>query len=271
MDSAWLSQGGRLESYILFGTLICFALVETFVPLRPLVLSMARRWLNHGVLLAINTGLNVLLFRGGAVVFAILIRERGYGLFHRLEVPYLLAFAISFAAIDLAHYGSHIAYHRIGLLWRIHRVHHADPDFDVTTGFRFHPAESVLTQALVFALIALTGPPPLAVLAAEIATIFEDIFEHANVEIPSPLDRFLRLWLITPNMHRVHHSVEIGEQNCNFGTIFPWWDRLFGTYAARPSAGLKEMETGLAGYPAQDSASIASTLAMPFIASSEQP
>jgi sterol desaturase/sphingolipid hydroxylase (fatty acid hydroxylase superfamily) len=264
MDSIWLPHGGRVESYVFLGALFVFAVLETFRPLRSSVLSTPRRWLNHGILLALNTVLNVILFRGGAVVFSGLISANGYGFLNHFALPYSLRFAIGFAAVDLVHYASHYIYHRIPLLWRIHRVHHADPEFDVTTGFRFHPAEALLTQGVNFALIALLGPPPLAVLAAETASLFQDVFEHANIEVPAPLDRFLRMFLTTPNMHRIHHSVLIAEQSRNFGTILPWWDHLFGTYAQTPSLGLKEMETGLEGYPKDQSASIRRTLAMPF-------
>jgi sterol desaturase/sphingolipid hydroxylase (fatty acid hydroxylase superfamily) len=250
-----------LESYVFLGALFTFALIETFRPLRPPKLSTPRRWLNHGILLALNTILNLLLFRGGAVVFSVLAASRGYGLFPHVALPYAVRFVIGFAAVDLAHYASHYTYHRIAVLWRIHRVHHADPEFDVTTGFRFHPVEVMLTQAFLFGLIALLGPPPLAVLATQLATIFEDIFEHANVEIPKRLDRFLRLFLITPSLHCIHHSVLIPEQNSNFGTILPWWDRLFGTYAPPSSV---VVVTGLDGYPEQQSTSVLRTLAMPL-------
>jgi sterol desaturase/sphingolipid hydroxylase (fatty acid hydroxylase superfamily) len=258
---------GRLESYIFLGALFSFALVETFRPLRPPQLSTPRRWLNHTVLLALNTVLSVLLFRGGLVVFASLMAAGGHGLLNHFASFYALRFAVGFFAVDLVHYASHYTYHQIPFLWRFHQVHHADPEFDVTTGFRFHPAEALLTQSCNFALIALLGPPALAVLAAEAATLFQDIFEHANIEVPPRLDRFLRWFLTTPNMHRIHHSVQRSGQDRNFGTILPWWDRLFGTYA-QPSIELKRMETGLEGYPAPQSASIGRTLAMPFTASS---
>ena len=264
MDSLGLSPGSRMESFVLFGGLLLFALIETFRPLRLPNLSTPQRWLNHGVLFALNTGLGTLLFRGGAVVFAAFAHDRGYGIFHRFQLPYAAQFIAGFALVDLAHYASHYSYHRIPVLWRIHRVHHADPDYDVTTGFRFHPMEALLTQALVFGLIAAFGLPAMAVLAAETVTAFQDLFEHANIEIPARVDRFLRLLLITPNMHRVHHSVDIAEQSSNFGTILTWWDRLFRTYTSGPAVPLDEMETGLEGYPPEESLRVMDTLRMPF-------
>ncbi len=258
--------GSIVETYVFLGALFFFALLETFGPLRPLKMSTPLRWLNHGVLLVLGAALNIILFRGGAVVFANLVATGGYGLFHRIAIPYLLRVAIGFAGVDLVHYASHVAYHRVPWLWRIHRVHHADPDYDVTTGLRFHPLEAILTQGSIFALIALLGLPAFAVLAAEIATVFQDIFEHANIELPLSLDRFLRWFMITPNIHRVHHSVEMAQQDRNFGTILPWWDRLFGTYTA---ASFSNDQTGLAGYPERESASVVRTLAMPFTGSSE--
>lgn len=253
-----------MESYVFLGALCTFALIETFIPLRLAKVSTPRRWLNHGILLALNTGLNLILFRGGAIVFAAIVSEHGYGLLNHFATPYIIRFAVGFAAVDLVHYASHYTYHQIPWLWRIHRVHHADPEFDVTTGFRFHPIEALLTQGCNFALIAALGPPAMAVLVAEAATLFQDVFEHANVEIPPRLDLFLRIFLSTPNMHRIHHSVLIPEQNRNFGTIFTWWDRLFGTYARQPSTSLKQMQTGLADYPGARSTSILETLKMPI-------
>jgi sterol desaturase/sphingolipid hydroxylase (fatty acid hydroxylase superfamily) len=264
MDSTWLSQGGRVESYVFLGALLFFALIETLFPLRIPKLSTPRRWLNHGVLFSVNTALNILLFRGGSVAFAILIGTKGYGFLNLFSPPYLIRFAIGFVAVDLVHYVSHYIYHRVPFLWRIHRVHHTDPDFDVTTGFRFHPFESLATQFCMFAAIALIGPPALAVLAAEVVTLFQDAFEHANIEIPRPLDRILRIFLISPNLHRIHHSALVAEQNRNFGTIFPWWDRAFGTYAAESSVEPRTMALGLAGYPDAHSSSIVRTLTMPF-------
>lgn len=264
MDSTWLSNGGRLESYVVWGALVFFALFETFHPLRAHKISTPRRWLNHGILFTLNTLLNVVVFRGGAVVFALLVSQKGYGVLDRFIPFYSLRFVIGFVATDLIHFTSHYIYHQVPFLWRIHRVHHTDPDFDVTTGFRFHPLESLLTQSLNFGMIALLGPPAMSVLAAEAVTLFQDIFEHANVEMPPALDRVLMPLLISPSIHRIHHSTLAAHHNCNFGTIFPWWDRLFGTYAQRPSVELKEMETGLVGYPEQHSASIFHTLAAPL-------
>jgi len=251
-----------MAPYLFWGALMCGALAETFFPLRDLVLSITRRWLNHGILLAINTAINVLIFRGGVIAFAAFIEERQFDVLP--HVSRTAAFVVIFLALDLARYASHRLYHRFALLWRIHRVHHADPDFDVTTGFRFHPLEAMLTECLLFAVVAALGPPVAAVVLAESAATFEDIFEHVNVPIPQRLDRMLRMFLITPNMHRVHHSADAAEQNTNFGTVLTWWDRLFGTYAAHASVDLPQMEVGLASYPAAKSTSIASTLAMPF-------
>ncbi len=264
MDSIGLSYGSRMESFVLLGALLLFALIETFRPLRLPNLSTPRRWLNHGVLFALNTGLGTLLFRGGAVVFAAFVHDRGYGIFNRFALPYAAQFIAGFVIVDLAHYTSHFTYHRIPALWRIHRVHHTDPDFDVTTGFRFHPAEALLTQAFVLGVIAAFGLPAMAVLAAEAVTSFQDVFEHANIEIPVGIDRILRLFFITPNMHRVHHSVEIAEQSSNFGTIFTLWDRIFRTYTASPAVPLEKMETGLEGYPPEKSVRVIDTLRMPF-------
>jgi sterol desaturase/sphingolipid hydroxylase (fatty acid hydroxylase superfamily) len=262
MDSNWLPHSGRLESCVFLGALLFFALIETFRPFQTPKLSTSRRWLNHGVLLALNTAINVVLFRGGTVVFAILIAAKGYGILNRFALPYAVRFAIGFVAIDLLHYASHRVYHRIPFLWRIHRVHHTDPDLDITTGFRFHPFEALLTQGLNFASIALLGPPAMAVLAVEAITLFQDVFQHANVKMPRVVDRILAAILISPSMHRIHHSTHVVDRN--FGTIFPWWDRAFGTYTAQSSVELQTMETGLDGYPHHHSTSLLHTLTLPL-------
>jgi sterol desaturase/sphingolipid hydroxylase (fatty acid hydroxylase superfamily) len=251
-----------MAPYVFWGALMCGALAETFFPLRELALSTSRRWLNHGALLAINTAINILIFRGGSVAFAAFIDQRKYGVLRNASLA--AAFVVTFLALDLARYVSHRLHHRMAVLWRIHQVHHADPDFDITTGFRFHPLEAMLTECVLFAVILALGPPVAAVLIAESAATLEDLFEHVNVPLPDRLDRLLRMFVVTPNMHRIHHSADADEQNTNFGTVLTWWDRLFGTYAPRASVDLRDMQVGLADYPASRTTSIASTLAMPF-------
>ena len=264
MDASFLPQGGKLASYIFGGGFIVLAVAETFLPFRELKVSLPRRWLNHGALFAINMAALKLVFRATGVAVAAMVAASPYGVLNRDAVPYAVRLVLGVALVDLTHYTQHFLYHRIPWLWRVHRVHHTDPDFDVTTGFRFHPIEAVITQGLTLVVIAVFAPPALSVAIAEGASGVQDLLEHTNVAIPAWLDRTVRRAFVTSNMHRIHHSVEVDEQGRNLGTIFSWWDRMFGTYAENPSVPQDQMKTGLAGYPDARSANIVSTLTHPF-------
>ena len=169
----------------------------------------------------------------------------GRGLLHAVPLPGWLAGAIAFVLLDLAIYLQHLVFHSVPMLWRLHRMHHADTEFDLTNGLRFHPLEILLSMAIKFAAIALLGAPALAVLVFEIVLNATSVFNHGNVAMPSALDQQLRRWVVTPDMHRVHHSVLPRETHCNFGFNLPWWDRLFRTYRAQPEQGHEGMQLGL--------------------------
>ena len=162
-------------------------------------------------------------------------------------------------------YTMHWAHHAVPFLWRVHRVHHSDPDFDVSTATRVHPIEVVLSQGAYFAVIAIFAPPVAAVLVAELVSCFQSFFGHANASLPGWVEKPLRALFYTPDLHRIHHSEEIGEQSRNFGDIFPWWDRLFRTYLAAPAAGQERIVVGVKGYQDQDSLGVAFMLAQPFL------
>jgi sterol desaturase/sphingolipid hydroxylase (fatty acid hydroxylase superfamily) len=264
MDSIWLRAGGSAGGYILLGVFLAVAVAEMFRPRRKLAEPTPRRWAHNTVLFGLNTLVATLVYRASGVVVAALVSSSSFGLLNRTSVPYAVRFALGFLAIDLLHYGQHTLYHRVGFLWRLHQVHHSDSDFDLTTGFRFHPGEALLTQGVTLGVIALLAPPTLAVLAVETVSQAQDLFEHANLALPARWDRILRAVLITPDMHRIHHSADLGEQNRNLGTIFPWWDRVFGTYLADPAGGQENMPLGLRGIPAKHSVSLWRTLAHPF-------
>jgi len=240
------------------------ALAETFRPKRRLVVSTPKRWTHNTLLWALNVLVVTGVYRATGVVVATLVSSSPYGLLNGDAIPYAVRFAITFVLLDLLHYAQHRLYHGVGFLWRMHQVHHTDVEFDLTTGLRFHPAEALLTQGVRLGVIALLAPPPLAVLALEVASQVQDLFEHGNVAIPVWLDRILRFVLVTPDMHRIHHSSEVGEQNRNLGTIFPWWDRLFGTYTQDPAGNQETMSLGLSGIPASRSVSLWQTLTHPF-------
>ncbi|HEY4774010.1 MAG TPA: sterol desaturase family protein [Xanthobacteraceae bacterium] len=221
------------------------ALWEMIEPRRRQAIGRAWRWPNNlGVVLA-NTLLLRLVFPTTAVGVALLAETQGWGLLNVLAVPAWAAVVGAVAVLDLAIYLQHVLFHAVPALWRLHRMHHADLEFDVSTGLRFHPIEIVLSMVIKFAVIAALGAPALAVLIFEVLLNATSMFNHGNVRIPAPLDRVLRWFVVTPDMHRVHHSILVRETNSNFGFNLPWWDRLFGTYRAQPAAGHEAMTIGV--------------------------
>ena len=180
----------------------------------------------------------------GAVGFALFAEERGWGLFNMVALPVWLELLLALFLLDLAIYLQHRLFHYVPVLWRLHRMHHADLDVDVTTGARFHPVEILLSLGIKFLVVVPLGAPPLAVLLFEIALNATSMFNHTNVWLPPAIERLLRWLVVTPDMHRVHHSIIRRETDSNFGFNFPWWDRLFGTYRPRPEAGHEAMTLG---------------------------
>ncbi len=221
---------------------------EMVAPRRALTVSKALRWANNLGLVALNTLLLRLLFPAAAVGVAALAAEQGWGLLNHFQVPFWPAVMIAVVSMDFVIWVQHVMVHAIPLLWRLHRVHHADPDYDVTTGARFHPIEIILSMLIKFATILLLGPPVVAVILFEVILNGMAMFNHGNVRLPETLDRVLRMLLVTPDMHRVHHSVEDDETNSNFGFNLSLWDRLFGTYRAQPRQGQEGMTIGIHHY-----------------------
>jgi sterol desaturase/sphingolipid hydroxylase (fatty acid hydroxylase superfamily) len=228
-----------------FGVFGVMALWETLRPCRLLTQSRARRWLNNLALAALNSLLLRLLFPAAAVGMAALAVESGWGLFNQLAWPLWLALPLAVVLLDMGIYLQHVMFHAVPLLWRLHRVHHADLDFDVTTGARFHPIEIILSLLIKFAMILVLGPPVAAVVVFEVLLNTVAMFNHGNVRLPASLDRVVRLLVVTPDMHRVHHSIAPHEANSNFGFNLSVWDRLFGTYRPQPEAGHQGMTIGL--------------------------
>jgi sterol desaturase/sphingolipid hydroxylase (fatty acid hydroxylase superfamily) len=227
------------------GVFALMAAWEVAAPRRALSLPKARRWVaNLGVTL-LNVGLVRVLFPTATVGVALAAGERQWGLINALAVPAPLAFAVSFLALDLVIWIQHVAFHRVPVLARLHRMHHVDLDFDVTTGLRFHPVEIVLSLMIKFAAVLALGAPAAAVLAFELALNLGSLFNHGNVRMPGAVDRVLRLVVVTPDMHRVHHSIVPEEINSNYGFFLSWWDRLFGTYRAQPRAGHDAITIGV--------------------------
>jgi sterol desaturase/sphingolipid hydroxylase (fatty acid hydroxylase superfamily) len=240
-----LEQEVPIRLGFFFGIFAVMALWELMAPRRILSVSKTIRWANNLGLVILNSFLLRLLFPAAAVGMAAFADTQGWGLFNYVEVPFLLAVLASVMTLDLIIYLQHVMVHAIPVLWRLHRVHHADLDFDVTTGARFHPLEIILSMLIKFAVILLLGPPLVAVVIFEIILNATSMFNHSNVRIPAVVDALLRLVVVTPDMHRVHHSIEDDETNSNFGFNLPWWDRLFGTYRSQPRAGHRRMTIGI--------------------------
>ena len=248
-----------------FGVLLLIALWEIAAPRRALSMSKPVRWASNLGIVALNTVVLRLLFPLAAVAFAAVAAENGWGLLNLIEIHPLLALVIAIVVLDFFIWLQHVMVHAIPVLWRLHRMHHADLDYDLTTGARFHPLEIVLSMGIKFAAILLLGPPVLAVLLFEIILNAMAMFNHGNIRLPLGLDRLLRLLVVTPDMHRVHHSVQDDEANSNFGFNLSIWDRLFGTYKAQPDLGHEGMQIGLDRFREQRDNTLPQMLVQPFI------
>jgi len=232
----------RLGFFI--GVLVAMALWEMIAPRRNDVTRLVR-WTSNLGIVVVNTVVLRLVFPAAAVGFAAWAETQGWGLFNAVGAPFWLAFVLSLAALDFAIYIQHVMFHAVPALWRLHRIHHADLGFDVTTGLRFHPIEILLSMGFKIAVLAALGAPAAAVLVFEVVLNATAMFNHGNVRMPHRLDALLRLFVVTPDMHRVHHSIVPAETNSNFGFNIPWWDRLCGTYRAQPAAGHDGMTIGI--------------------------
>ncbi len=228
-----------------FGVFAVMAVWELLAPKRALAQSKAVRWYANLGIVILNTVIARIVFPLAPVVVAVIAAERGWGVFNIAGVPPGLAIVAAVVILDFAIYLQHVMVHAVPMLWRLHRMHHADLDFDVTTGARFHPVEIILSVAIKMAVIVLIGAAPVAVLIFEVVLNATAMFNHSNVNLPLGLDRVLRLFVVTPDMHRVHHSELPHETNSNFGFNLPWWDRLFGTYRDQPGNGHEGMTIGL--------------------------
>jgi len=230
------------------GVFAVIAVWEVFAPRRALTVSKALRWASNLGLVVLNTVLLRLLFPLAAVGLAAFSAQNGWGLLNHFEVPFWMAVPLAVIAMDFVIWLQHVMVHAVPALWRLHRVHHADLDYDVTTGARFHPLEIILSMLIKLATITVLGPPVVAVVIFEVMLNATALFNHGNIRLPGAIDRVLRWVLVTPDMHRVHHSVEDDETNSNFGFSLTWWDRLFGTYRDQPRAGHVGMTIGIHGH-----------------------
>jgi len=233
----------RLSFFL--GVFTIMAIWEVMVPKRALTVSKTIRWVNNLGLVFFNTLILRLLFPTAAVGVAVFAQEHGWGLLNYYQLPLIVAVMFAVIGMDFIIYLQHVMVHAVPALWRLHRVHHADQDYDVTTGARFHTLEIILSMLIKFATIVVLGAPVVAVVIFEVVLNALAMFNHANVGLPKFIDELLRWIIVTPDMHRVHHSVEDDETNSNFGFNLTWWDRLFGTYREQPRAGHLGMTIGI--------------------------
>lgn len=265
MTGSILAHEGVVRLSFFFAILIVMAVWESLSPRRPLKTSKTIRWYSNLGLVLIDTLALRILLPMQAVGVALLAQNRGWGLLNNISLPGWLEIAIAVLALDFVIYLQHAMFHFIPLFWRLHRVHHTDLDFDVTTGIRFHPIEILLSMGIKMAVVITLGPSPLAVILFEILLNATSMFNHGNVRLPVSIDRILRLFVVTPEMHRVHHSVLIKEFNSNFGFNLPWWDRILGTYRAQPEAGHEGMTIGLAQFRGPNGLALSHLLILPFL------
>ncbi len=248
---------------VFLGLFVILALLEAAFPRRPPTVGKGRRWAVNLGLVAVDVAVQRLTVGALAVVTAVWAQEQGIGLFNALDLPWWIGAVAAFLMLDFTIYLQHVLSHRLPLLWRLHRVHHADLDIDVSSGLRFHPAEILLSLAWKAAVVAALGADPWVVVAFEAVLNGSSLFTHANVRMPARLDAALRRVVCTPDMHRVHHSVERSETDTNYGFFLSVWDRLCGTYhAGPPAAGHEEAPLGLPGHRGQ--IGLPQLLAMPF-------
>lgn len=245
MNETLLAQEPWVRLAVFVSILAGMALWEVVAARRPQRVSRWQRWPSNLLIVVLDTLAVRLIFPLAAVGAALVSADRGWGVFNLIAAPGWLAILVSVVVLDAAIYFQHRLFHAIPWLWRLHRMHHADLEFDVTTGLRFHPLEILLSMGIKVAVVALLGAPALAVLIFEVVLNATSMFNHGNVRLPARVDRWLRLVVVTPDMHRVHHSIVRRETDSNFGFNLPWWDRLFGTYRDQPAAGHLGMTIGI--------------------------
>jgi sterol desaturase/sphingolipid hydroxylase (fatty acid hydroxylase superfamily) len=252
----------RLGAFAL--TAVLMAALEAARPRRRDDADRTGRWVGNLGVVAVSTVLARIVFPVAPMALATTLRGQGLGIFPSLGLPLATEIVLGVLILDLAMYVQHRVFHAWRPLWRVHRMHHADTFFDFSTGVRFHPVEILISMAFKLALVALLAPPPLAVLIFEIVLNSAAMFNHANIFLPLPADRIVRRVLVTPDMHRIHHSTDGREMNRNFGFCFPWWDRLFSTYQDQPAGGHDAMPLGLGIFREPKYRKLRWMLAMPF-------
>lgn len=268
MDQAEFSvlglSEGSLRLAIFASVFVVMGLTEWMLPKRERVQSQPKRWFTNWTIVVLDGLLVRLIMPILPIGLALYATEQGWGLFNLLDVPVWLAVLISFVVLDFAIWLQHLLSHIVPVLWRLHQVHHADRDIDVSTALRFHPIEILLSLLYKFVWVLVLGAPALAVFIFEAVLNGAALFNHANVRLPEKVDRVLRLLIVTPDMHRVHHSVVVSETNSNYGFNLSVWDRWFGTYVAQPRDGHDDMTIGLSSYQTPRPSQLIWSLLLPF-------
>jgi sterol desaturase/sphingolipid hydroxylase (fatty acid hydroxylase superfamily) len=261
---SWVKTASIAYWLLFVGTFLAVAVWESFRPKIPLSAPVEHRWGRHALLLAICAVIQKVVLSVSPLVVAAGAAGSHFGVLNRPWMPYAFRCLATVLLLDLVEYFVHRAFHGVHFLWRVHEVHHSDPDFDVSTAGRFHPMEVLTARAANLAAVALLAPPVVAVVASELLTVVLNLFTHANAALPRPVEKLLRSVFITPDLHRIHHSLEYVEQQTNFGQTFSWWDRLFGTYLGQPAAGEAGIVTGVEGTDSKTSLRLRFLLAQPF-------
>lgn len=265
MDKLMMENEPIIRLGFFLGVFPALALAEVIAPRRRLNTSKSARWFANIGIVIINTAVVRLLFPVAAAGTAVAAAQSHWGLFNNVSAPYWVAVVSSVVILDFVIYLQHAMFHAIPTLWRLHMIHHADLDVDLTTGSRFHPIEIILSMLIKIAAVLLLGAPVAAVIIFEVVLNAAAMFNHGNLRIPLHIDRILRRIVVTPDMHRVHHSVFPFEANSNFGFNLSWWDRLMGTYRDQPRSGHEEMTIGLNQYLDPSHLTLLRILALPFV------
>ena len=271
MSQFLLSHEPVVRLAVFGGVLAVMALWEAVRPIRTRTHARRLRWWTNLGLSFTGSIAVRLLFPVAAVGVSVWAARENFGLLNRIDAPFAISFLVSMVVLDLVVYAQHVAFHRFGFLWRLHRVHHADPEIDATTGIRFHPVEIMISMIVKMVAVAALGAPAAAVVAFEIGLNATAMFNHANITLGTAIDPLVRLAIVTPDMHRVHHSIFPDEYNANFGFNLSLWDRLFGTYRTFPRDEQRLMRIGLEDFPGEAPIRLFWCLALPFSAAVRTP
>jgi len=266
-----LEYESQIRLLVFFAVLVLMALWEIVLPRRHRVASKMTRWINNLGIIFLNTIILRAIFPVMAVGVAVMVEEKSWGVGNVIDLPYIPWIVFCVLLLDLVIYFQHIVFHKLNLLWRLHRMHHIDPDLDVTSGSRFHPVEMILSMAIKIGVVGLFGIPVIAVLIFEVLLNASAMFNHGNVYIPAGLDRIMRLFIVTPDMHRIHHSIIREETDSNYGFFLSWWDRLFKTYSDQPKQGQEKMIIGTGQFLDSKYLKLHWLLAIPFLKSQKSP